>query len=164
MLVHDDYVKTNDIYIINTNISQIPTNNMKCVRDSNRDNLFQTCLFTSIFIWWSEKLLHDRDDTNIYNRQWCHFLPTPIVTHASGFAPCWLSQSRQASSSICRHGLRHFFWEAILVTVFSIVSACNFDLEYGEFCNKSRRTILVLFLHRWNKHKLGTIHIKNSPE
>jgi hypothetical protein len=55
-------------------------------------------------------------------------------------------------------------WEAILVTMFLIVSACNFDLEYGEFRNKSRRTILVLFLHRWNKHKLGTIRIKNSLE
>jgi hypothetical protein len=44
MLVHNDYMKTNNIYIINPNISQIHTNNMKCVRNSNNDNLFPNML------------------------------------------------------------------------------------------------------------------------
>jgi hypothetical protein len=33
-------MKMNNIYIINLNISQIHNNNMICVRNSNRDNLF----------------------------------------------------------------------------------------------------------------------------
>jgi hypothetical protein len=33
-------MKMNNIYIINLNISQIHTNNMKCVFNSNRDNFF----------------------------------------------------------------------------------------------------------------------------
>jgi hypothetical protein len=67
MLVHKDYMKTNNIYIINPNISQIYTNNMKCVRNSNNDNLFSNML--------------------VYNRQWCPLqrqcLREPMLPHTA---------------------------------------------------------------------------------
>jgi hypothetical protein len=47
MLVHNDYMKTNNIY--NSNISQIHTNNMKCVHNSNRDNVFPHMLVYDLY-------------------------------------------------------------------------------------------------------------------